>query len=132
LVLDWKQGKDNQALQTPYLLVVRRGDKPPSFVEEGDRVDRLQMIVVLLHDLARSGVVLHDLVVRARREEDVGVVRVELDAVRHCLVGEHGRALAGLRVPQADEAIESRRQESGATAKKQFSVSVTPIFRVQR
>ena len=60
------------------------------------------MLVVHLLDLARVRVVLHDVLVRASREEDVLLrrVRVDLDAEGDLLVGEGGDALTRLRVPQ--------------------------------
>jgi hypothetical protein len=39
-------------------LVVRGRDEPAVFVDEGDGVDRPEMLVVFLRDLARLGVVL--------------------------------------------------------------------------
>ena len=65
------------------------------------------MLVVDLLDLARVGVVLHDVLVRAAREEDVLLrrVRVDLDAKGNLLVGEGGDALTRLRIPQLAEAV---------------------------
>ena len=89
------------ALPDEHLLVVGGGDEPLGVLAEGDRVDGGEVLVVDLLDLARVGVVLHDVLVRAAREEDVLLrrVRVDLDAKGNLLVGEGGDALTRLRIP---------------------------------
>ena len=73
---------DYGALPDEHLLVVGGGDEPLGVLAEGDRVDGGEVLVVDLLDLARVGVVLHDVLVRAAREEDVLLRRVRVDLVR--------------------------------------------------
>ena len=68
-------------LPDEHLLVVGGGDEPLGVLAEGDRVDGGEVLVVDLLDLARVGVVLHDVLVRAAREEDVLLRRVRVDLV---------------------------------------------------
>lgn len=92
-------------------LVVRRSEETAVLVDKGDSVDlsghpmsalalsaeerasekethRTQVLIVLLHNLARPHVVLNDLLVRHSREEDVLVVGVKLDTVGDLAVRE--------------------------------------------
>lgn len=92
-------------------LVVRRSEEAAVLVDKGDGVDlsscakfssalarpkgrggretdRTQVLIVLLHNLARTHVVLDNLLVRHSREEDVLVVGVELDTVGDFAVRE--------------------------------------------
>ena len=46
-----------------YLLVIGGGDESFAVLDEGDRVDRAEVLLVLLDDLAGVGVELHNLFV---------------------------------------------------------------------
>lgn len=48
----------NVEIPGTYRFVIRRGHEPPILVHEGDRVDRPQMLIVLLRDFSGPDVVL--------------------------------------------------------------------------
>mmetsp|Transcript_651 Transcript_651/g.2584 ORF Transcript_651/g.2584 Transcript_651/m.2584 type:complete len:499 (+) Transcript_651:196-1692(+) len=112
-----------------HLLVVARRDEAAVVVDEGHRVDGLEVVVVLLHDASGRvgrGVVgrdaevpLIDPVIRGAREENVVVARIEVDAVAHLAVRrERVRALSRLGVPNAYESVEPRAREGAPVGGK--------------
>ena len=109
-------GHGDAVLPHEHLLVVGRRDEAARLLAEGDRVDRGEVLVVDLLHLARVGVVLHDVLVGAARQEDVLLRRVgvDLDAEGDLLVREGRDALARLRVPQLAEAVVRARDEAAA------------------
>ena len=100
-------------LPDPHGLVVRGGHEAPVIVNEGDRVHRAEVLIVLLCDLPSVYVPLDDFLVRAASQEVVleVLVRVELDAVGDLLVREARDALPGLCVPQLDVLVKAAAQE---------------------
>lgn len=87
------------------------GDEAAPVVDEGDRVDRRQVVVVHVLLLARTDVVLHDLLAGAGADEAVVVAGAELALVGHLAASERVDALAGLRVPQLHVAVPAAAQE---------------------
>ena len=111
--------------------IIRRGDKPPILIHEGDCVDWPKMLVILLRDISRPDVVLsgvscrcigsndggeahlHDLFVRHARQEDIllVVVRVEPNHVRNFSVAKAVEALTGLSIPELHLSVITTGQE---------------------
>mmetsp|Transcript_1671 Transcript_1671/g.4465 ORF Transcript_1671/g.4465 Transcript_1671/m.4465 type:complete len:464 (-) Transcript_1671:86-1477(-) len=114
-VRDVFDGHSNVPLPYEDLLVVRGGDhlgpSPPPLVDKGDGVDGGQMMIVLLGDLSRRGIVRDDLVVGASDHEGIVVVGIELHHVRHPTIRVGSLDLSRLSIPQSDESIERARQE---------------------
>jgi len=71
-----------------HLLVVGGGHDSAIVVNEKDGVDGAEVVVVLLNDIAFPDVILDNFLVRTPHENDVGILRIELDAVRHLVVPE--------------------------------------------
>jgi len=81
---------NNRDAELPHvdLLVVSCRDEPSSILNEGYRVDRAQVLLILLHNFLWVGIELQDLFVRATCQKDVlsVVARVEFDAEGSALV----------------------------------------------
>ena len=84
-------------------LVVGGCDEAAVFVDKGDGVDGLQMVVIFLGHSPRTGVVLHDFLVRHTCEELVGAGGIGLDDVRDTCCTDTRGAFASLRVPSVVE-----------------------------
>lgn len=97
-------------------LVVRGRHEPAVVVHECDGVDRAQMLVVLLRDIAGLRIVLDDLLVGAADQKGALLARfrVERHAVRDLAEVEGPDALARLGVPQLDKAVVTRTQKLAA------------------
>lgn len=98
----------NVPVPNPQGLVIGSGDKLPSPINQGHRIDGAQMPVILLADVARPCVPAEDLFVGHARQEvvSVGIIGdVKLDAVGDLPVGELTNAGARLRVPELEEAV---------------------------
>ena len=79
--------------------VVGGGDEAAVGVDEGDGVDRLQVVVVFLRHFAGAGVVLDDFLVGEAGEEFVGGGRVGFHDVWDARCADPGGAFAGFGVP---------------------------------
>lgn len=120
----------NVKLPDTHRLVVRCTDEASVLVDKGNRVDRAQMLVVLLNDVPRVGVKLVDFLVGTSSEENMLLVRVrvEADTVRDLVVGRESRnAFARFRVPQLDHLIITRRQKPSSII---VESNVSDTFRV--
>eukprot|EP00356_Strombidium_inclinatum_P006623 CAMPEP_0170495582 /NCGR_PEP_ID=MMETSP0208-20121228/17288_1 /TAXON_ID=197538 /ORGANISM="Strombidium inclinatum, Strain S3" /LENGTH=147 /DNA_ID=CAMNT_0010771869 /DNA_START=323 /DNA_END=766 /DNA_ORIENTATION=- len=95
------------------LLVVCRGDEATASFDECDGVDGTQMFLVLLHDLTRVDVELHNLFVGAPSQKQVLLDWMEAHAVWSLLIREGSDHLARLCVPQLDGSVEPCAQELG-------------------
>mmetsp|Transcript_36999 Transcript_36999/g.89197 ORF Transcript_36999/g.89197 Transcript_36999/m.89197 type:complete len:280 (-) Transcript_36999:480-1319(-) len=108
-VLDWHA---DVPLPDQYLLVVAGGDHFGTVVfDEGYGIHGRQMMIVLLGDFARGGIVGDDLIVRASHHEEIIVMGIEFDDVRNASIGERSQNLAALDIPQPQVPIERRRDE---------------------
>ena len=74
-------GDSNVPLPNEHLLVVRGCDHLLALLNERNRVDGREVVVVFLCHLARGAVEREYLVVRLAYDEEVGVVGVELHTV---------------------------------------------------
>ena len=95
-----------------HLLVVGCRHKSAVFLAEGEGVHGAEMLVIDLLLLAATHIVLHNLLVRATNHQDVGLVRMELGAVRQLAIREGGDALASLGVPELEVSIIRTRDEA--------------------
>ncbi len=101
--------------------VVRSGNEAAVFVDEGNGVDGLEMMVVFLGHFTRAGVKLDDLFIRRANEKFVRVSGgVEAEDVRHAFDLEARSAGASLGVPKknplvvgAGEEVGTRRTQGG-------------------
>lgn len=97
--------------------IVRGGDEAAVFVAEGNGVDRLQMMIVLLRHFAGAAVELDDFLVGSADEEFVRVGgRVEAEDVGHGFGGglEARDAGACFGVPELHVAVVGAGEELGA------------------
>ena len=88
-------------------LVVRCRQESSVVIDESDRIDGSQMLVVCLRNLLLPHVVLNDLLVLHTCKEDVLLVGlgVELDHIRYFAVAKGHDTLARLGIPQLDMTI---------------------------
>ena len=84
-------------------LVVGGGDEAAVFVDEGDGVDGLEVVVVFLGHFPGAGVVLDDLLVGHAGEEFVGGGWVGFDDVGDAGCAYAGGAFAAFGVPSASD-----------------------------
>mmetsp|Transcript_15944 Transcript_15944/g.32242 ORF Transcript_15944/g.32242 Transcript_15944/m.32242 type:complete len:285 (+) Transcript_15944:193-1047(+) len=111
---DVLDGHRDAILPDEHLLIVGSGDESLGLLAERDGVDGGEVLVIHLLHLAGVGVILHDVLVRAPRQEHVLLRRVgvHLDTEWDLLVGEGRDTLAGLGVPQFAEAVIRARDET--------------------
>ena len=103
----------NTKLPHIHLLVICGRDEPSAILNECDRIDRTQMLLVLLHNFLRVGVELKDLFIGATRKEYVLLVLcwVELHTKWRSSIREAADYFSSLGVPQIDQFIEASAQE---------------------
>mmetsp|Transcript_4121 Transcript_4121/g.9889 ORF Transcript_4121/g.9889 Transcript_4121/m.9889 type:complete len:257 (+) Transcript_4121:393-1163(+) len=88
-----------------HFFIVTRRHKTTTLVEEGDAINALQMLVVLLHLLTAAHVPLQHCVLVRTSKQRIGVGRVKTNTVRRVTSIEARRARARLRVPQLHATI---------------------------
>jgi hypothetical protein len=102
---DELDGNGNTVFPGTQRFVIGGGDESAVFIDEGNGVDRTQMVVVFLHHLLRARVELYDLFVRHTRKELVRVRWVEPDHVRNLARREPVQAFACFGIPELHVAV---------------------------
>jgi hypothetical protein len=97
-----------------------RRNAPFALINKSNGVDRSEMLIVFLSDIARVGIPLNDLLVVHASQKDValGWIRVELDAIGQLLIRESLQTLARFRVPKLHLSIEAGRDKALAVVRK--------------
>mmetsp|Transcript_29222 Transcript_29222/g.73262 ORF Transcript_29222/g.73262 Transcript_29222/m.73262 type:complete len:277 (-) Transcript_29222:1151-1981(-) len=114
-------------------LVVACCHEALALVHKRHRVDGPQVLVVLLHHVARVHVHLVDLLVRAARHHYVllVVVRVELGDVGHLALLVRAQHLARLRVPQLDLLVVGGGEEAAAVVAEVYAADALGVPQVR-
>lgn len=117
----------------PQGFVVRGGDESSAFIDEFNRIDGPQVIVVFLYCVARPYVPLVHPIVGAAGEEVVlvALLGMVLDTVYHFPIREPLDALARLRVPEFDGPVKRCAKELAAVI-VELDIPYTPRVAVER
>jgi hypothetical protein len=104
-----------KAVRTPssQRLIITRCDKPPILITKRDRIHRIEMVIILLHNLATPHIKLHNLLIPHARHELIVIPRVIPHHMRRLPRRELGLALPRLRVPDLHVAVVARCEELG-------------------
>mmetsp|Transcript_23881 Transcript_23881/g.42736 ORF Transcript_23881/g.42736 Transcript_23881/m.42736 type:complete len:254 (+) Transcript_23881:149-910(+) len=108
-VLDWYS---NVPFPNQNLFIITRGYHLHAIVlDECDGVNGRQMMIILLRNFSRGGIISNNFIVGTPHDKDVIIVGVEFDNVRNAAVRIRSQNFTRFNIPQSQKSIERCRDE---------------------